>query len=118
MKKRGISGAKKTIENQEKIDEKNYKFLVISILIIIILGILLYFVGGDDTDEAEQEEYKQNIIGKNACFLDSVGLRYGSNDVFTCDTNDDCIQSLKEYHQATNTPLPSKSILERIECLP
>jgi len=118
MEKRGVSGTKKLFKNREVRGKKNRKPWAIGIFIIIIIGLILYFVGSENTNKAQQEEFKQSKIGKNTCFLDSLTLRYGASDIFTCDTDNDCIKSLKEYHKSTDIPLPSQDILERVKCLP
>ena len=118
MKKRGVSGTKKLSKNQKVSGKKNHKRLAIGIFIIIIIGLILYFIGGEITNKSQQKGFKQSKIGKNTCFLDTLALNFGTNDIFTCDTDDDCINSLKDYHKSTDIPLPSQDILERVECLP
>jgi len=102
---------------QEVGDKKNHKPLAISLfIVIIIIGLIIYF--NNDETTIEPQIFKQDKIGKNTCYFSSIALKYNSFDIFTCDTNDDCINSLKEYHKITATPLPSQNVLERIECLP
>jgi len=118
MRKRGVSSKKNPFETKEVKPKKNYKSWAISIFIVIFIGIILTIIFNEDTSDLQSKEYTQGKIGKNTCFLDTLALRYGNDDVFTCDTDEDCIKSLKEYHKATLIPEPSQSVMDRVKCLP
>jgi len=104
--------------NQESSSKKNYRPLAIVITIIIITGLIIFSISGQITNEPQQGVFKQSKIGKNSCFFGNLPLKYDASNIFTCDTNEDCINTLIEYHKSTDTPIPSQSVLESIECLP
>ena len=117
MKKRGVSSKKNPFETKEVKPKKFFRPLNIGIFILIFIGIILTIIFNDDTSDLQPKEYTQTKIGKNTCFLDTLALRYGTDEVFSCDTDEDCIKSLKEYHKATLIPEPSQSVMDRVKCL-
>ena len=86
-------------------------------MIIVLIVLILYF-NGVFVSNSTQKVYVPNTVGKNVCFLTGLALKDNSSNNFRCDNKDDCLNSLTNFHEAMEIPLPSQSTLDKIECLP
>jgi len=99
-------------------DKKIRKPLVIGFfVVIVIIGLILYFNLGI-MNLSTEKVYIPNVVGKNICVLGNLPIIDTTSKPIRCDTNDECVSSLKKFHEVMDIPLPPQSTLDSLECKP
>lgn len=120
--KSGRNKVKKFSRKQVKKSPVKLSYILWAIAaVIIVIGMILYSnkdYESNITGSAE-EGFKQGVItGKNDCFLDGLAINDDASNVFACNTDEDCLNIIKEYQKKSGKPKLSEDILEKIKCLP
>ena len=110
---------------QEISHKKDLKPWIVGIIIVIFIGSVLYFnsnnqsnITGNVVAMDSQQGFKQGtVIWKKGCFLDGLAIKDDASNIFACNTDDYCLNIIKEYHGKKGTPPPPQELLEKIKCL-
>jgi len=101
-------------------NKMNQQFVIGLIAVAIFIGILLILNPAADkpsiTGQVVGQVKPTKIVSDNVCMLGGIVLEDYDSNYFPCNSNLDCLYSIKEFHEYYGTPVPSQIILESIEC--